>query len=136
MKSVSAVLLFAAGLASAQDHDTAAKAASKKPVKQPAEVTIPANAVPTEDGSYRAVDKQGKAWIYRKTPFGIAKSAEKPPDDSQATREDTLTKATLSGDNVHFEKPSPFGITKWDKKVSDLDANEQRILDRQKTKRQ
>ncbi len=132
MNRLTTVLLLAAGMASAQD--TANKTAVKKPAPQPADVTIPANAVQTEDGSFRAVDKKGKAWIYRKTPFGVAKSEEKPLPNTQAAQEDTLTKATISGNTVHFEKPTPFGVTKWDKKMTDLDANEQRVVDRQKTK--
>ncbi|MCU1259269.1 MAG: hypothetical protein JWO80_2154 [Bryobacterales bacterium] len=110
------------------------KKETKKPVnQQPPEVTIPAGAQETEDGSFRYTDAKGKKWIYRKTPFGIAKSEEKPPA-AQPEQEDTLTKATVKGDSVHFERPTPFGVTKWDKKMTELDANEQRILDRQKNK--
>lgn len=129
MKKFTLTLLLGASLVCAADKKDA-----KKPVNQPADVTIPADATLTEDGSYHYTDAKGKKWIYRKTPFGIAKSEEKPPTAAVPQQEDTTTKATLNGDSVHFEKPTPFGVTKWDKKLSDLDANEQRILDRQKTK--
>ena len=127
MTKFTTTLLLAAGFAAAQDQPT-------KTATQPGEVTIPANAVMTDDGSFRAVDKKGKAWIYRKTPFGVSKTEEKAIPAPEPPLEDTVTKATVSGDTVHFEKPTPFGVTKWDKKTADLNANEQRILARQKTK--
>ena len=46
--------------------------------------------------------------------------------------EDKITVATDAGDSVHFEKPSPFGTVKWDKKKTELDSNEQSIWNRQK----
>jgi hypothetical protein len=45
-----------------------------------AEVKIPAGAVKTEDGSYKFTDSDGKKWIFRNTPFGVAKSEDKPLD--------------------------------------------------------
>jgi len=99
----------------------------------PPDVVIPKDAVEGSDGNFRATDAQGKKWIYRKTPFGVAKSEDKPTAVStQPPQEDTLTKATDAGDSVHFEKPSPFGTVKWDKKKTDLDANEQSVWNRQK----
>lgn len=128
MKKITLGLLFGAALLSAAD-----KKETKKPVNQPADVVIPAGAQETEDGSFKFTDAQGKKWIYRKTPFGIAKSLERPPAAAQS-QEDTLTTATVNGDSIHFERPTPFGVTKWDKKRADLDANEQRIVERQKSK--
>jgi hypothetical protein len=46
----------------------------------PVEVKIPAGAVKTEDGSYRFTDSDGKKWIFRNTPFGVARSEDKPLD--------------------------------------------------------
>jgi hypothetical protein len=131
MKKLTIALLFAAALIAAEQKDAKKET---KPANQPADVTIPAGAQKTEDGSYRFTDAKGKKWIYRETPFGIAKSEDKPAAPAQTPQEDTMTKATVNGDSVHFERPTPFGVTKWDKKVADLDANEQRIVDRQKNK--
>jgi hypothetical protein len=132
MKKLTIALLLTTALLGADKKE--AKKDTQKPANQPAEVTIPAGAQETEDGSYRYTDPQGKKWLFRKTPFGIAKSEEKPVPVVQPQQEDSLTKATVNGDSVHFERPTPFGVTKWDKKVAELDANEQRILDRQKNK--
>lgn len=43
------------------------------PVPQPAVAAIPPEAVPTDDGSFRGKDKDGKTWLYRQTPFGVSK---------------------------------------------------------------
>jgi len=99
----------------------------------PPDVTIPKGAVEQADGNFHYTDPQGKKWLYRKTPFGVAKSEDKPTPASLAPpQQDTLTIATDAGDSVHFEKPSPFGTVKWDKKKTDLDANEQSVWNRQK----
>ncbi len=127
MKNITTLLLLGTALLGAADDK------SKKAPVQATEITIPAGAKETEDGSFRYTDAKGKKWVYRKTPFGVAKAEDKPAP-VQPQMEDTLTKATISGDTVHFEKPTPFGTTKWDKKTSDLDANEQKIVDRLKNK--
>ena len=112
---------------------TAAKAATPAPVTrpQPPAVTIPAGAVEGADGSFHYTDAQGKKWVYRNTPFGVAKAEDKAAP-APVPQEDTTTIATDAGDSVHFEKPSPFGTVRWNKKKSDLDANELSIWNRQK----
>ncbi len=125
MKTIVTILLSGSLLLAAD------KKPAKKPVNQPAPITIPAGAVETEDGSFRYTDAQGKKWLYRNTPFGVSRVEDKPKVET-APQEDTLTKATVNGDTVYFEKPSPFGVVKWQKKKSELDAQEQRIVDRQK----
>jgi len=114
----------------AADAPTAAAPAARQ---APPDVTIPKGAVEEADGNFHYKDPQGKKWLYRKTPFGVAKSEDKPTPASLAPpQQDTLTVATDAGDSVHFEKPSPFGTVKWDKKKTDLDANEQSVWNRQK----
>jgi hypothetical protein len=110
-----------------------AAAAAPAARQAPPDVTIPKGAVEEADGNFHYTDPQGKKWLYRKTPFGVAKSEDKPTPASLAPpQQDTLTVATDAGDSVHFEKPSPFGTVKWDKKKTDLDANEQSVWNRQK----
>ena len=101
------------------------------PRPQPPAVTIPAGAVEGADGSFHYTDAQGKKWVYRNTPFGVAKAEDKVLP-APVAQEDTTTTATDAGDSVHFEKPSPFGTVRWNKKKSDLDANELSIWNRQK----
>lgn len=123
------ILVMAAGVSLAADK----KPSDSKSRKPKAEVlSVPADAVPTEDGSFRYTDKQGKKWLYRSTPFGVSRVEDKPAPQAPPEAVDQLTKAVESGDSVRFERPGPFGPTRWEKKKSELDASEQAVLDRQK----
>src|SRR5258708_3701600 len=56
-----------------------AKPKTAKPQPVPAvtkPVEIPKDAVESEPGTYRYTDAQGKRWVYRKTPFGVARAEE------------------------------------------------------------
>ncbi len=140
MKTLILLAAMAAALSAAETKKPAKKkadanastAATAAPAAQPPDVSIPAGAVEGSDGSFHYTDAQGKKWLYRKTPFGVAKAEDKPAAPSTQNMEDTLTKATDAGDSVNFEKPSPFGTVKWTKKKTDLDSNEQSVWDRQK----
>ncbi len=54
-----------------------AQVGAPQPAPQPALAAIPPEAVPTDDGSFRGKDKDGKSWLYRPTPFGISKVEDK-----------------------------------------------------------
>ena len=120
MKSVITVIILCAAAicapAQTNKKETAAPA--------PKVVAIPKDAVQNPDGTYGYTDKDGKKWIYIKTPFGVVKNAapdtpastDPPPnssptkpDDSSAKAVDGLTKAIDKGDTVRFERASPFG---------------------------
>jgi hypothetical protein len=99
--------------------------------------SIPKDAQPLGQGKYRAVDAGGEAWIYQNTPFGITKARESdlqkqaaaapsspfgasmktsaPPDGQPAA---TVT-AFPNGDEIRFEKQTPFGKSAWTKKRTD-----------------
>ncbi len=109
-----------------------AKTAPKAPKvpDAPRPMAIPAQAVLAADGDYHYTDPQGKKWIYRKTPFGVARMEDTPqltatraPDASGAG-----IKATEDGDIVRFERRGPFGLWKWEKKKSELDEGEKAAL--------
>ena len=109
--------------------------------------SIPKDAESLGQGRYRAVDAGGVAWIYQRTPFGITKTREsalqpKPNQGSpfggamhtteaaskpQADPTAQTVTAIPNGDEVRFEKQSPFGKTVWTKKrtdeMSDLEKN-------------
>jgi hypothetical protein len=130
MKSIlAAIILFAAAtLAPAADDNT------KKADSAPKEATIPKDAVPNPDGkTYSYTDKQGKKWIFAKTPFGVIKKpdADKP---GGAPANLSSTKAIDKGDTVRFERPSPFGTISWEKKKSELTDDERHILETQNAK--
>jgi hypothetical protein len=103
----------------------------------PQAVTIPKDAVPNSDGiSYTYTDKQGKKWVYAKTPFGIIKNAYSDNAAAATPTQDSTTKAIDKGDTVRFERPSPFGVMTWEKKKSDLTDDERHTLDASSAKPQ
>ncbi len=135
MKSViAAVILFAVTLG-AQTNDAKDKKSKKKSAAPaPQAMTIPKDAAANSDGiSYVWTDKQGKKWVYAKTPFGITRS---PASDTTANIGPDLstTKAVDKGDTVRFERPSPFGPMIWEKKKVDLTDDERHLLDGQNAK--
>lgn len=124
------------------------KAAPKKTKPAPAnkvqEITIPAGAVEVEPYTYRYTDAQGKKWIYRKTPFGVSRAEDKAVEDPKAedpkkkdenARLIEATTAVEDGDTVRFERPGPFGVTKWRQKKSELNELERAVWDRELQKR-
>jgi hypothetical protein len=126
--------LFAADDPKAKkDDQTKAKTeAVEKPLTE-----IPASAVEFEPGSYHYTDAKGKKWILRPTPFGIAKIEDTGVPLRNKREQDhgmDGVKVTESGDSVKFERPGPFGVYKWEKKKTDLDAGEKAAWEREKAK--
>jgi hypothetical protein len=132
MKLLIAVFAVATLLSAADPQARKAQAAPK--VIQPPQ--IPPGAVESEPGTFRFADAQGKKWIYRKTPFGIARMEDIPSDKAEADRdadvEGSNVKATQDGDTIRFESPGPFGVYKWQKSKSELNAMEQAVWNRQR----
>lgn len=104
-----------------------------EPPKQEAKTPagLPAGAVPAGERTWRYTDKSGKTWLYFQTPFGFSKSEEKAAEairESAAKAEKTAAPAfkivSVKGNEVAFERDSPFGKSKWTKKKSDLSADE------------
>ena len=91
---------------------------------------IPADAVANPDGTYSWKDKQGKNWIFVKTPFGVMKT-ERSTDPAATTASLAGVKAFDEGDKVRFERPSPFGPMKWEKNKADLTDEERSLIDSQ-----
>jgi hypothetical protein len=123
------------------------KAAPKKATPAAANkvqaVTIPAGAVEVEPYTYRFTDAQGKKWIYHKTPFGISRAEDKPAEGLKAedTKKDenarliNATTAVEDGETVRFERAGPFGVTKWQRKKTELNEVEHAVWDREQQKR-
>jgi len=160
MKSIVALFaLLCAGIASAQTTDTtttppkktAKSAAAKKkattktaaaktaaaapPTVQP--LTIPTDAIAKPDGTYSYTDKAGQKWTYSKTPFGVSKIqdlGENAPEPFVTTPKAQLIKATDNGETVKFERQTPFGVTHWEKKKSDLTDQERQIFESQQAR--
>ncbi len=132
MRSAIALSVFAAALAAAP-QDKHAAAAAPAPSAAAVGRTIPAGAVEREDGRFFYTDQDGKKWIYVRTPFGIARTADPGTADSAARKAaDPMAnvKVTESGDTVTFERPGPFGTFRWQKKAANLDEQERAALNR------
>lgn len=131
------LLFAAAGQSTSTDNKSAdnKKSETKKVTRTPDSPTIPPDASPLPDGSYRYVDKDGKKWIYRTTPFGVSKAEERPAIQAVARIEDDPSKSEDLGDTVRFTRPTPFGNKVWTKKKSELDSYEKSIWDRDQQKR-
>src|SRR6476661_5525541 len=107
---------LAVGIAQSEEAQPQKKSAAKKKATPPAELTLPAGATMVEPGTYTFTDAQGKKWIYRKTPFGLARIEDKPADTTPAAAPaaaNLATTATEDGDTVRFERPGPFGTYRW-----------------------
>jgi hypothetical protein len=129
---IAGILCFTAVCASAMEDKKA-----DKPAAAPKTVTIPKDAVRNANGSYTYTDKDGKKWLYRESPFGVIKSAVQDDADSpKATAAPhtaaSATRAIDKGDTVQFERASPFGTIKWEKKKSELTDEERKIVEEQK----
>ncbi len=105
---------------------TAAKPAKPAAKAQPA-VEVPKDATRLDATSWRAVDAQGKAWIYRKSPFGVNKFAEEQTP-KPVLEDKNPVRATDLGDHYHFEQAMPFGKREWDTKKDALTDTDKEIL--------
>src|SRR3982074_3537734 len=71
-------------VAMAEQQPASKKERAKKSSPPPAELTIPAGAKQVDAATYTFTDAQGKKWIYRRTPFGVARIEDKPVEASAA----------------------------------------------------
>jgi hypothetical protein len=95
--------------------------------------TLPKGAVAIAPGTYTYTDADGKKWIFRQTPFGMAKfeDRDRPATDQEADQKRiAATTAVEDGEFIRFERPGPFGVYRWKQKKTELDAVEQAVWDR------
>ena len=96
---------------------------------------MPADVVEVRTDIFRQVDKNGKAWIYRRMPFGIFKSAETEnmkqtladPPDKQNVKE-------LPDGTLEFTKLTPFGVGRYTRKKADLTDEEKEFWEQAKAR--
>jgi len=136
-------VLMAAALVAAEKPagDSKGKAAAGKPAAQAAKrpapvIALPKDAVEVEPGTWRH-QADGKTWIYRKTPFGLSrfeeKAAKAEKEESKAAPGSDVSagmRAFDDGEYVRFERPGPFGVYKWRRKKTELDAGEKQAWSR------
>ena len=127
-------MVFAAAGQSTSSDTKTSDTKTTKVTKVPDPPTIPKDATPLPDGSFRYVDKDGKKWIYRATPFGVSKAEERPVVQETQRIEDDPTKTEDLGDSVRFSRPTPFGPKVWTTKKNAFDTYEKSIWDRDSKK--
>ncbi len=59
---------------------------------------------------------------------------EGAPSAFVTTPKEQLIQTTDAGDTVKFQRQTPFGVTKWEKKKSDLTDEERHLFESQQPK--
>jgi hypothetical protein len=140
MKTWIAILATGAAMWAA-DKPAERKAADTKPATKQASrmrapETVPAGAVETNPGTWHYTDAAGRKWIYRQTPWGLARFEDKQgvtANGEAQKKEADVIKAVEDGDSIRFERPGPFGTYKWSRKKTELNESEQKAWDRART---
>jgi hypothetical protein len=94
---------------------------------------VPAGAKKVGPYHWRYTDPQGKTWLYRSTPFGVARFPDEKPAPEEAP---PSWKAVEVGDEIQFERPTPFGGMRWTKKKDQLTDLERKVWERDRPKAQ
>ena len=79
----------------------------------------------------RVTDADGKAYEIRETPFGPMKFPVKTQDSVRETSADAFLKIIEEGDSLRFRRQSPFGVTEWVRKKSELNETEKQAWERE-----
>ncbi len=82
----------------------------------------------------RVTGADGKTYVIRQTPFGPVKVEEKS-GDAKADEPPADFRAFQEGDNIRFEKPTPFGVARWVRKKSELNDMERAVWEREQRQR-
>jgi hypothetical protein len=94
-----------------------------------AENKIPAEAREVTPYLYSYTDGQGNRWMYRQTPFGLMKwQASDVPVPAMKEQPNPVTVTDL-GDQIRFERRTPFGQFVWTKKKTELSGDEKLLLE-------
>lgn len=120
-------LWLPAALAADQPKPAAPRRAAAKAAPAAPVTAIPADAQEVGVNLFRHVDAEGKAWVYRRTPFGISRA---PEAQKAAVRNDRpRVTVTEEGDTITFTQPTPFGQKTWTRERSALTAGERKLME-------
>ena len=117
--------------------DANAKAAPAAQQKKTAAARGRQNASTTQDkksaatAPKRVTEADGKTYEIRETPFGPMKFPVKTEDSASETSADAFLKIVEEGDSLRFRRQSPFGVTEWVRKKSELNDTEKQAWERQ-----
>ena len=79
----------------------------------------------------RVTEADGKTYEYRDTPFGVMKFPVKTEDSVRENSADAFLKIGEEGDNLRFSRQTPFGVTEWVRKKSELTDTEKQAWERE-----
>jgi hypothetical protein len=96
---------------------------------------LPKGAVQNPNGTWSWTDPQGKKWIFTKTPFGLSRTSAPDPAAAKPVEATAVVnlKVTDKGDTVRFERRTLMGPVVWEKKKADLNDQERRAYEAQKS---
>ena len=109
-------------------------AQDKKPANPNA---IPADAVKIDGQTYKVKEKDGKTWVYRKTPFGVSRIEEEQFNKQNEAvplkpAKEASVRVSDLGAEYRFERASAFGTQAWKKKKTDLTEDEKSYVEKSK----
>lgn len=114
-----------------KEEKTTAKPKSDDPAAK-----IPPEATRVDTDRWRYVDKDGKAWIYQVTPFGVMRKLEAPDPELAKIDVPPGVTAVDQGDSIKFTRPSPFGVFTWVRKKDEpLTDLEKAVWEREQQKK-
>jgi hypothetical protein len=136
MRTIQSILLVVLLLPLAAQTTRQSKSAPPKPAAarpaDPAPATPPASAQQVDTTTFHWKDAKGETWIYKKTPFGWSKIREKELNSFKRTEEQpaAIEVREVRGDEVTFEKPTPFSTSRWTKKKDAFSTEESAAYNR------
>ncbi|MGQ9919421.1 MAG: hypothetical protein ACUVS7_18645 [Bryobacteraceae bacterium] len=136
MKHFLWILILAGGLMQAAPAQQGKPQQAKAKAKPAAALTVPAGAEKVEEGVWRAKDAQGKAWIYKKTPFGMIRMEEQKAQAAAPEGAAVLRVVEARGGEAVFERQTPFGRRTWVRRAGEMDEEERRALEEGKKAQQ
>ncbi len=134
MRNFEAALMLAAALAAgaAAQEGRPAKPGARRPADaakvKPEPATLPPNAEKIGESTWRARDAEGRAWIYRRTPFGLSREREGEAA-KESRRPAGIRVVGADGASAVFERQTPFGAKRWTKSLEELSAGEKQALE-------
>lgn len=93
--------------------------------------STPSGKKSTTTAPKRVTDADGKVYEIRETPFGPMKFPVKAEDTARETSADAFLKIVEEGDSLRFRRQTPFGVTEWVRKKSELNDTEKQAWERE-----
>jgi len=98
--------------------------------KDPALKNLPAAAEKIGENVWRYKDPQGKTWVYQRNPFGLSRTEEQEREERPAVAPVRTTRVVAEkGEEISFERDTPFGKSRWTKKKAELSDEERAALE-------